>query len=294
MLSKSRNLRKLRCNYWTFCELGFQEFNRQGEADIGENFSQIIKEIEDLQPLNIPIDVAPDVPRNSLNQLEWIKTVTEERYKEIISPDVHLSWLSSLDQRGLLWVYNELQGKQKEAVTLDLRMTEDLVIRELDYYLYTNNSVISDKKLFIQELRNSWEEYLHKADKFEWLSSEYFDVYSWAYNYLKQSGYESAWHLAPNASQYKEFIVLAYDQIRCQHKGQLLQKGFIKEIRSAFRVQKNRKEKVAKNLMSRSYDFSEDTIKKIDKLSDKLKMTKSSIIVEAIELIYLKHTEVDK
>ena len=76
--------------------------------------------------------------------------------------------------------------------------------------------------------------------------------------------------------------------VRIQHKGSLLQESFIRALRAAFRVQKNRVEKASKNLASRSYDLNADTILLIDRLAKDLNKSKRTIIEEAVNLLALK------
>lgn len=301
LFSKNTDIRELRCAYWTLCELTLLNEDIHFEAELQNAFEELNDAISRSEYYIFPKGVASDVHNQGTSKTDWVQCVITQRYSQIILPNKGVTWLNQLDQRGLHWVYAQTIQLMEVPILkfkIDLCLDVDKVIRALDYHLYFykssmfKSSGFLNKSTYTSNLKLLWEEYFNKIEKFDWLTSDLFNVFEWGYFYLKKSNYESFPSYVLNSDQYEDYLLLSFDLIIHQPKGALLQKAFLKDFRSAFRVQKNRAEKEAKNLSTRSYDFPQETIDKLDLLSKNMNRTKTSIIIDAIDILASK-TEKD-
>jgi hypothetical protein len=223
----------------------------------------------------------------------WLKKEINAEYQQRILTAKELEWIKQLDVRGMNWLKTAVVSNFVNFYIPAIDMTLDYasVEYEIDYSpgsLTTGMPIdtIENKRSWIESIKKDVGRYINKQEQFEWLKSDLFDTGKWAYDYLKKSDYELVKLHALNPKDFRGSFKVGYDAIYFQPKGHLLQKGFIKELRSAFRVQSHRKELELKELAVRSYDLSLTTIEKIDEVAKESKCTKREVIENAVSMLY--------
>jgi hypothetical protein len=222
----------------------------------------------------------------------WLSREINAEYEQRIITAKELEWIKQLDIRGLNWVKSAIVKNLGNFIpVVNMKLDYAAIEYEIDYAsgcLDTGMPIyqIASKRSWIENIKTGWEKYINKQDKFEWLKSDRFDAGEWAYDYLKKSDYELVKLYALNQKDYRGTFEVGYDVIYFQPKGHLLQKGFIKELRAAYRVQSYRKELEFKELAARSYNLSLTTIEKIDEVAKERNCTKREVIENAVYMLY--------
>jgi hypothetical protein len=295
IFNKGKSERFLRFGYQTLCHLNLLQYNQLTYESLENNLGEMNAAISNFNPVGnfnvqnwlnkFPTD------QISPNAQDWLLSVIGKLYTQASQSVGDLIWINELDKRGLNWVKAEicyLAGRPICSVSNEVTIDQIHAILDVELFNEVKESTWNTGRF--SKLKECWEQYLFETEKFLWLKHDGFDVDSWAYNYLKSSDYESN-SLNTNViniEDYRDYFIYGYDMVRIQHKGSLLQESFIRALRAAFRVQKNRVEKASKNLASRSYDLNADTILLIDRLAKDLNKSKRTIIEEAVNLLALK------